>query len=140
MVAYLAFQRNPPRFKGSITSATALSSATPIKYPSIIDTASGWNVSTGQYTFQYPGTYSLKAQNKWGNVTPGTVALVCTVNSASSALSPNATNAVFGGPQLECDLVVSAGDVLSMSVTIGFTTQSDAPADNNFLILTWTGS
>lgn len=141
MVNYLTFQRNPPRFVGSIKTATAITGSAAIKYPSIIDTASGWNVGTGQYTFQYPGTYRLSSQMKWGAVTPGTVGLQMILNGSQTLISVSAPNANFSGPQLHGELHgIAAGDVLSAQVTVGFTTQSDTPADNNYLILTWTGS
>lgn len=139
MVAYLAFQRNPPRFKGSITSATALTASTPIKFPSIYDTASGYNVSTGQYTVQYPGTYRIQTQLKW-NTAPGSATqLLVVINSTISIISPAASLITEGGPQLACEFVFAAGDVVSFQVDVGFTTIAQSGADNNFAIMTWTG-
>lgn len=130
---------NPPRFKGSIKTNTSITASTPIKFPSIYDTASAYSVATGQYTVPLAGTYLIQCQLKW-NAPPGTaVQLILVNNAANVAISTAGALITEGGPQLAVAEAFALGNVVSVQVDVGYTTLGQSPADNNYWIMTWVG-
>lgn len=139
MVAYLTFQRNPPRFKGAFTGTNSISSGSAILFPSIVDSASGYNAGTGQYTVQYAGTYFVTAAMKWGTSPGSTTGMTITKGGSAIIISPDAPNTNFMGPQLSDFYTFAAGDVIAATVNHSFSTQNDG-GDNNYLNLVWIGA
>lgn len=138
MVNYLAFQTNPPRFYGLLTGAAtlAVTATNPIKFPSIKDTAAGWNASTGQYTCQYPGTYKISACISWGSsgAPSGIEAIYIRQNSTIVLSSPAVGNTAFYGPLVVWDMECAAGDTIDITPFAAATIIS-----GSCLTITWTG-
>ncbi len=130
----------PPHFKGSITSATALTTGTNIAYPSIEDNYTGWDSTNHWWKVPagWPGLYIVSCQFKWGTgpaSAPAVKILGGAANTTALVTSPNAAAITsFGGVWIAAHFVrLAVGDEISVQLTgSGFTTQSDSPADNNF--------
>lgn len=129
---------NPPRFKGSIIGAVALTLSTPVPYPVIFDTAGGWSVGTSKYTVQLAGTYSLSVAGKWGTAPGATTCVSLILNGSTVVISPDAPNVSFSGPSIATTYRFATNDIVWVTFNHSFTTQNDG-ADNNYLTLTWTG-
>ncbi len=134
------FLLDPPHFKGSITTGTALGINTNLAYPSVEDNYGGWNSTNHYYVVPAgcPGLYIATIQFKWNGTPPASAPIAKVLGGASNAtaqlFSPNAPNtAAVNGLQLDGFVRCNAGDQISVQLGgAGFTTQSDAPADNNF--------
>lgn len=137
----LNFLLNPPHFKGSITTATALTTGTNIAFPVVEDTYGGWDATNHWWVAPSnvsSGLYLVTVQFKW-NSGPGSNPSIQVKGGASgtSALlySPNASGiGGFQGMQV-CGFVrAAAGDKVGVQISgAGFTTIADSGSpDNNF--------
>lgn len=129
---------NPPRFKGSIVLATAITATTFVPYPVIYDTAAGWDATNHWYVVSVAGTYQVFAAGKWGTAPGSTTNITILKDGAAVIVSPDAANVNFTGPQIACSIQAVVGTKLGVDFNHGFTTQPDG-ADNNYFILTWVG-
>lgn len=137
LLAQVNFLLNRPRFRGSILSATALTTGTNINYSTVSeDTYGGWNSTSHYWVAPAAGLYYATVQFKWGTTTPASGPAVKILGGASNAtgelFSPNAASiSAFCGVGTAGFIRANAGDQLSVQLTgAGFTTQADS-ADNN---------
>lgn len=128
---------NPPRFKGVFSGTVTITGTSPIPYPVVQDTASGWSVGTSKYTIPLAGTYLVINACKWGT-SPGSTNVTLYRNGTAAIISPNAPNTTFTGPQMVSAYQFALGDVVWMQIGLTYTTQNDG-GDNNYFILSWTG-
>lgn len=137
----LNFLLNVPHFKGSITTATALTTATNIAFPSVEDNYSAWNATNHNWVVPVAGLYWAQVQFKWSATVPSTNPNIKILGGAagttSELFSPNAPSiASFQGMSVGGFVRAAVGDLLAVQLgSSGFTTQSDTPADNNFFEL-----
>lgn len=142
----LNFLLNKPVFKGSITAATALATATNLAYPVIEDGYSGWDNTNHRWVVPTGcgGLYRLDVQGKWGSSVPASAPSFKVFGGASNATllaqSPNASAlGQFMGLGLSVPVRLAAGDQVSIQLSgAGFTTQSDGTGvDNNYFSLSF---
>lgn len=142
----LNFFLNKPFFKGSITTATALSAGTNITYPVLEDAYGGWDSANHRWVVPAGcgGIYRVDIQHKWGSSAPSSAPSIKLFGGAANgtllAQSPNAPNlSAFMGMALSLPVRVAAGDEISVQISgAGFTTQSDgAGVDNNYFSLSF---
>lgn len=143
---FMNFYLAKPYFKGSITSATALGTASNINYPVIEDVYGGWDSTNHRWVVPAGcgGVYRVDVQFKWGTGVPASAPSIKVLGGASNATllaqSPNASAiGQFMGVSLEVPERLAAGDEVSVQIAgAGFTTQSDgAGVDNNFFTLSF---
>lgn len=133
---------NKPRFKGSILTATALTTGSNINYSTVSeDTYGAWNSTSHYWVVPVAGLYFAAVQFNWGTTAPSTGPAIKILGGASNATaevqSQNAPSIGSGGGFSTYGFVrANAGDQLSVQlVNSGFTTVSASPADNNFFEL-----
>jgi hypothetical protein len=143
---YINAMIQPPRFKGSITTATAVTTATNINYPTVEDNYSGWNSTNHNWVVPptWGGLYLCFTQFKWGSsALPSTPpSLVVNGGAAGTTALLHSANAAsiggFEGIAAAGFVRANAGDLLAVQLLAsGFTTANDSPADNNYFELIW---
>jgi hypothetical protein len=137
LLAQVNFVLNPPRFRGSILSATAISVSTNIPYSTISeDSYGGWNSSNHYWVVPVAGLYHVTIQFKWSG-TPSAAPSPDLVKTGTNALNgPNASATTAStGVSISGLVRCNVGDQLAaqtQAASSGFTTIAD-PSDNNFM-------
>lgn len=141
-LAQMAIVQNPPRFRGSILTATALSTGANINFSTVSeDTYSGWNSGSHYWAVPQAGLYVATVQFKWGSSAPAGPPSIAVSGGASGTTgllrSPNAPSiSTFCGLSISGFFRCAVGDQVNVQLLgAGFTTQSDAPEDNNYIHL-----
>jgi hypothetical protein len=133
---------NPPRFRGSILTATALGTGSNINYTTVSeDNYGGWNSGSHYWAAPQAGLYFAAVQFKWGSSAPAGPPSIAVFGGATGLTgllrSPNAPSiSTFCGLALSGFFRCAAGDQVNVQLLgAGFTTQSDTPQDNNYIHL-----
>lgn len=126
-------------FKGSIATTTAVPNATNLPFAALEDPFSGWDNSAHQWKVPQPGLYRVEVCLKWNGTGAGANTNIhITQNGATAFQSPNAAgnSTGFGGMDSRDFLRCALNDNLAIQCNgTAFTTQTDAPADNNILLI-----
>ena len=137
LLAQTNFLLNPPRFRGSILSSTAISVNTNVAYSTISeDSYGGWNSTSHYWAVPVAGLYHVTIQFKWTG-TPSAAPSPDLVKTGTNALNgPNASSTTSGtGVGVEGFVRCNVGDQLAaqtQAASSGFTTIAD-PSDSNFM-------
>lgn len=139
------FLISPPLFRGSITAATAVTVGANVAFPVVEDNYAGWNTSGHYWTAPVSGLLQVQVQFKWNSSAPAAWPNIeVTVNGSARVYGPSGPTsapAQYGGVALVSTVRVNVGDKVAVVVgTVGFTTQVDGGADNNFLNIFWVSS
>lgn len=136
------FLLNPPKFKGTLQTATAITTGPNIDFGTPqLDTYSGWDATNKRYVCQVAGRYFAKAQLKCDSTNTGPMAVRILVSSTFGGLpqnitSPNFAYTAYHGASADGYLQLAVGDQVSIQSFYNFTSQPD-PGDNNFFELQW---
>lgn len=134
------FITSPGFFKGTITTATAIPAgtnwgkATGPTFTTITDPLNGFSTATGLYTCKSAGEYIITAQIKVGSTGVSTP-IQFSKNGAAAATSGNTAATSFAATSLIFPIRLALGDTVGMQTATAFTTQSDAPFENNYFFL-----
>lgn len=135
LLAQTAFLNNPPRFRGAIRSATALTTASNINFTTVVeDNYSGWNSSSHYWVVPVAGLYEVHVSFKWNGSSPSSAPAINLLDTGTAVLiSANASStSTFAGVQMHGLVRCAVNDQLAVQLAnAGFTTQVDA-GDNNF--------
>lgn len=125
------------RIKGTQTASGAWDTGTNLGFNSFDDPLSTWNSTSRYFTIPMAGTYMVSAQFKQSAASPGSSPSLSIMlnNTAMLMTSPNATGNAFDGGSISGFLRLIPGNLISLRISANIVTQSDTPADNNFLEL-----
>ena len=134
------FITSPGFFKGTITTATSVPGGTywglstgPV-FTTITDPLNGFSTATGLYTCKSAGEYLVGAQFKTNSTGVATAASFYK-NGTALTTSGNSAGTGFTGGTLLFPVRLALGDTIGLKIGNTFTTQSDAPAENNYMFL-----
>lgn len=122
------------RFKGSLLSSVTVTAGSNIPFTTLDDPAARWNSSTKLWVCPVAGTYIVIGSIKM-NGTGVATSIIILKNGTSAITSPNLPSAAWNGGTVTGYLRLAIGDTMAMQVNTTYTTQSDTPADNNYLEL-----
>lgn len=128
------FRANYPTSAGPSMRAQTTSGVvanTTINYTIQEDTHGGY--SAGTYTVKVGGLYLVTVASKQS--TSVGFGLVVQKNGANALYSPNAATTAFSGASITGLLRCAVNDTIRVQSNLGYTPQSDSPADNNYFHL-----
>lgn len=126
---------SPAYFFGSLLTSTAITAAALFNYTTIVaDTVSGWDATNHKYIFKTAGLYVVTAALK-ANSSGGSFAIQFLKNGINYILGGNIATVTFDGVSATFVGQFAVNDNIAVSSTANFTTQSDSPAHNNYLIV-----
>lgn len=130
---------SPVYFFGSILTSTAISIGAAMNLTTIVaDSANGWDATNHWYKFSVAGLYSVSAAVKC-NSSATIVGVGFAKNGTSFLSGDNGATAAFTGNACTFTAQFAVGDELFLFPTNNYTTQSDAPAHNNFMTIAQLG-
>jgi len=123
------------RFKGSLLSSVAVAGGANIAFATLDDPASGWNSTSHYWICPVAGTYVLMGSIKQNSAGVASMSINIHKNGTTAIAGPNCAAVAYGGGTATGYLRLAIGDTVSMQCGTSYTTQSDSPADNNYLEL-----